>query len=30
MIYWVILDYTSDIIYLADMVFRSRTGEMLT
>lgn len=27
MIYWIILDYTSDIIYLADMAFRSRTGK---
>uniref|UniRef100_A0A3Q1FF20 Cyclic nucleotide gated channel subunit alpha 1a n=1 Tax=Acanthochromis polyacanthus TaxID=80966 RepID=A0A3Q1FF20_9TELE len=25
-IYWVFLDYTSDIIYLADMFFRTRTG----
>ncbi|KAM9314840.1 cyclic nucleotide gated channel subunit alpha 1a [Pholidichthys leucotaenia] len=25
-IYWVILDYTSDLIYLADMFFRTRTG----
>ncbi|KAK9540405.1 hypothetical protein VZT92_002859 [Zoarces viviparus] len=25
-VYWVILDYTSDIIYLADMFFRARTG----
>lgn len=28
-VYWVILDYTSDIIYLADMFFRTRTGERL-
>ncbi|XP_028264643.1 cyclic nucleotide gated channel subunit alpha 1a [Parambassis ranga] len=26
LIYWVILDYSSDLIYLADMFFRSRTG----
>ncbi|KAM9363006.1 cyclic nucleotide gated channel subunit alpha 1a [Symphorus nematophorus] len=26
LIYWVILDYTSDIFYLADMFFRTRTG----
>ncbi|XP_049423615.1 cyclic nucleotide gated channel subunit alpha 1a [Epinephelus fuscoguttatus] len=26
LIYWVILDYTSDVIYLADMFFRTRTG----
>ncbi|XP_037620006.1 cyclic nucleotide gated channel subunit alpha 1a, partial [Sebastes umbrosus] len=26
LIYWVVLDYTSDIIYLADMFFRTRTG----
>lgn len=25
--YWVPLDYTSDVIYLADMFFRTRTGE---
>ncbi|KAK0135186.1 cGMP-gated cation channel alpha-1 [Merluccius polli] len=25
-IYWVFLDYTSDLIYLADMAFRTRTG----
>ncbi|KAI9531649.1 cGMP-gated cation channel alpha-1 [Dissostichus eleginoides] len=25
-IYWVILDYTSDVIYLADMFLRTRTG----
>ncbi|KAK7929223.1 hypothetical protein WMY93_005618 [Mugilogobius chulae] len=25
-VYWVLLDYTSDLIYLADMFFRSRTG----
>ncbi|KAM6941766.1 cyclic nucleotide gated channel subunit alpha 1a [Lycodopsis pacificus] len=25
-VYWVILDYTSDIIYVADMFFRARTG----
>ncbi|XP_029949193.1 cyclic nucleotide gated channel subunit alpha 1a [Salarias fasciatus] len=26
LIYWVFLDYTSDLIYLADMFFRTRTG----
>ncbi|XP_036970000.1 cyclic nucleotide gated channel subunit alpha 1a [Acanthopagrus latus] len=26
LIYWVILDYSSDLIYLADMFFRTRTG----
>ncbi|XP_041789092.1 cyclic nucleotide gated channel subunit alpha 1a [Chelmon rostratus] len=26
LIYWVILDYTADIMYLADMFFRTRTG----
>ncbi|XP_072319374.1 cyclic nucleotide gated channel subunit alpha 1a [Eucyclogobius newberryi] len=25
-VYWVLLDYTSDLIYLGDMFFRSRTG----
>ncbi|KAM8879766.1 cyclic nucleotide gated channel subunit alpha 1a isoform 3-T5 [Spinachia spinachia] len=25
-VYWIILDYTSDLIYLADMFFRTRTG----
>ncbi|KAM6940592.1 cyclic nucleotide gated channel subunit alpha 1a isoform 1-T2 [Xenentodon cancila] len=24
--YWIILDYTSDLVYLADMFFRTRTG----
>lgn len=27
LIYWVILDYSSDLIYLADMFFRTRTGK---
>ncbi|KAM6971966.1 cyclic nucleotide gated channel subunit alpha 1a [Aplochiton taeniatus] len=26
LIYWIILDYSSDLLYLADMAFRSRTG----
>ncbi|XP_070684018.1 cyclic nucleotide gated channel subunit alpha 1a [Pempheris klunzingeri] len=26
LLYWVFLDYSSDIIYVADMVFRTRTG----
>ncbi|XP_008296948.1 cyclic nucleotide gated channel subunit alpha 1a [Stegastes partitus] len=26
LLYWVILDYTSDVVYLADMFFRTRTG----
>ncbi|XP_073320444.1 cyclic nucleotide gated channel subunit alpha 1a [Pagrus major] len=26
LLYWVILDYSSDLIYLADMFFRTRTG----
>lgn len=30
LIYWVILDYTADIMYLADMFFRTRTGKKLT
>jgi hypothetical protein len=25
--YWVVLDYTSDFIYLLDMAFRTRTGK---
>ncbi|XP_054635888.1 cyclic nucleotide gated channel subunit alpha 1a isoform X1 [Dunckerocampus dactyliophorus] len=25
-VYWILLDYTSDLIYLADMFFRTRTG----
>lgn len=28
-IYWFFLDYTSDLIYLADMFFRTRTGKVL-
>lgn len=26
-LYWIILDYSSDLIYLADMFIRTRTGE---
>ena len=25
--YWIVLDYTSDLVYLADMFFRLRTGK---
>ena len=27
-IYWVLLDYSADLVYIADMVFRTRTGEI--
>lgn len=28
-IYWVVMDYSADVIYLADMFFRTRTGEKM-